>query len=220
MEFKCKDLVFDYKTLRLLVGIIAFAMPIVALFLASEPLSSISASYHYDIARDKFVGMLFIIGALFWAYNGHTSKEAWASKGASIAAILIAIYPTRCAGCKTDTHSIIHYGAAIIMFSILAYFCLVLFREHAKKKGKEGKRRSKIYFYCGSIMIGCMVVIGVTELFNIQIKLRVVFWGEWIALVAFGVAWFVASKCLPSFLVDKNAKDKNGDPDAFQFFRK
>jgi hypothetical protein len=54
--------VFDYRALRLLVGIIAFALPIAVPLIASTNLTSISASY-YTNSRDIFVGMLFIVGS-------------------------------------------------------------------------------------------------------------------------------------------------------------
>ena len=63
--------VFDYRALRLLVGLIAFALPIVVSLLSIKTLPSISASYHAE-GRDAFVGMLFVVGAFLWAYNGHT----------------------------------------------------------------------------------------------------------------------------------------------------
>ena len=62
--------VFDYRALRLFVGIIAFALPFVVIVLSPVPLSSISASYFTE-ARDAFVGMLFFVWAFLCAYNGH-----------------------------------------------------------------------------------------------------------------------------------------------------
>ena len=38
------DKVFDYRTLRLLIGLIAFSLPFVADMLATIPIASISAS--------------------------------------------------------------------------------------------------------------------------------------------------------------------------------
>ena len=140
--------VFDYRALRLLMGIIALSLPFVVSLIAFESLSSISASY-YTEARDAFVGLLLIVGAFLWAYNGHGPKEAIASKIASVAAILVAIFPTSCADCTvkiptifpvTKITPIIHYVAALCLFSILAYFCFGPFRKNTKgKKGKKAK---------------------------------------------------------------------------------
>ena len=191
--------VFDYRALRLLMGIIALSLPFVVRAVAASPLSSISASYYTD-ARDAFVGMLFIVGAFLWAYNGHTEPEAWTSKIASLAAICVAIFPTSSDVYTSTITSKIHYGAAATLFAILAYFCLGPFRQGTKgKKGKKG-RRSKIYFVCGLIMVGCILSVLVTKLMLSPETIEaysITFWAEAIALCAFGVAWIVAGKLSP-----------------------
>ena len=65
-----ENLVFDYRTLRGIVGGIAFSFSGVVVVLARTITSSISSSYHTQ-ARDVFVGFLFIIGTLLVAYKGH-----------------------------------------------------------------------------------------------------------------------------------------------------
>ena len=202
MGNKKKSEVFDYRALRLLVGLIAFLLPFTVILLSSNSLSSISASY-YTNARDEFVGMLFIVGSFLWAYNGHTINETIASKGASLSAILVALFPTTCDICKADLSSRIHYTAAAILFAILSYFCLVPFRKDTK--GKSGKKglRSKIYLICGIIMITCMVVIFISNAViskEIVTKLSLTYWGETIALAAFGFAWIIAGKYIPLFV--------------------
>lgn len=209
MEPKSRSMVFDYRALRLLLGIIAFTLPFIVTLVAKETLSSISASYYTD-ARDAFVGMLFVVSALLWAYNGHSNREARASKVAAIAALFVAICPTAEPGGKTTCITIIHYTSAGLLFAILAYFCLVPFRLNTKgQKGKKG-RRSKIYFICGCIMIACGIGLGLASLVlsNEKIEsLDLVYWAETIALLAFGVAWIVAGKYLPP-LVDKEEELK------------
>ena len=197
-----KEVLFDYRALRLLMGFIALALPFAVSVLSSSPLSSISASY-YTEARDAFVGMLFVVSAFLWAYNGHSLKEAYASKIASLAAVFVAIFPTSCDLCKPELKSVIHYGAAATLFAILAYFCFGPFRKNTKgKAGKKG-RRSKIYFTCGCIMVGCMLGLVVSKLTmsDETIKaLRVTYWAEAIALCAFGFAWIVAGKYFRPFV--------------------
>ena len=205
MTTKTECTVFDYRALRLLMGLIALSLPVVVLILSSSSLSSISASYHTE-ARDAFVGMLFVVSAFLFAYNGHTSRESKASKGASLATIFVAIFPTSCDLCKTDIISNIHYVAAAILFAILAYFCFGPFRRNTKDKGGKKGRRSKIYFVCGWIIVGCILGVIVTKITQPGAStqaLSVTFWAEAIALGAFGVAWIVAGKSkLLSFLVD------------------
>ena len=98
-------------------------------------------------------------------------------------------------------------GAAIL-FAILAYFCFGPFRE--KTKGQPGKkgRRSKIYYICGWIMILCILAVGISKITlpDEAIKaLKITYWAEAIALVAFGVAWITAGKFLSPLVNEEEA---------------
>ena len=196
--------VFDYRALRLLIGLIAFTFPFIVSLISLSPLSSISASYHTE-ARDVFVGMLFIVASFLWAYNGHTTGQARASKVASLLAIIVALFPTSCGTCEADLISRIHYIGAAILFGILAYFCFGPFRKNTKgQPGKKG-RRSRIYAICGWIMILCILAVGISKITlpDEAIKaLKITYWAEAIALGAFGVAWITAGKFF-SPLVDE-----------------
>jgi hypothetical protein len=211
MKLNWSGRVFDYRALRLLIGLIAFILPFAVSLLSSKPLSSISASY-FTKGRDAFVGMLFVVGAFFWAYHGHTSAQAYASKAASITALLVAVFPTTCPTCETTAKSVVHYIAAATLFAILSYFCLGPFREHTKRQGGKRGMRARIYLVCGYIMIACIAVIGLGEFIlsdETMESLRITYWGEAIALGAFGIAWIVSGKYL-RFLVD--------DEDALKLF--
>lgn len=202
-----KNIVFDYRALRLLMGIIALALPFVVIFLSSGKLSSISASYHAE-ARDAFVGMLFVVSAFLFAYNGHSSKESIASKAASLAAISVALFPTSCNDCMPDITTTLHLLSAALLFSILTYFCFVPFRNNTK--GQPGKKglRSKIYFACGWIMIGCMlsILLGKLILTEDEMKaIRLMFLAEATSLCAFGFAWIVSGKYFRLFADDDEA---------------
>ena len=198
------SMVFNYRTLRLIVGIIAFALPFTVSLVSSSSLTSISASY-YTEARDAFVGMLFVVGAFLFAYNGHSVYQAWASKVAAVAAIFVAICPTSCDNCDVTTTSTIHYVAAAILFLILAYFCFGPFRTNTKGQGGKKGLRSKIYFICGSVIVASMLSLVITKLTTLDDKLHVIsytYWAEAVSLCAFGFAWFVAGKYF-SIFVDK-----------------
>jgi len=197
--------VFDYRVLRLLVGIIAFAIPICVTIISSDSLSSISASY-FTKARDAFVGMLFIVSAFLWAYNGHSKTQSYMSKIAAVSAIFVAVFPTVRDNCETSTTSVIHYVSAFILFSILTYFCLGPFRKNTRGKGGKKGRRSIIYLICGLIMFASMLGIGIGEIAlsdELMATLRITYWAETIALFSFGCAWMVAGKYFKP-LVDKD----------------
>jgi hypothetical protein len=196
MENKINTEVFDYRGLRLLMGLIALFLPVIVSILAAKLLTSISASYYSD-ARDMFVGLLFVVGAFLFAYNGHSETESLASKIAAVSALFAASFPTACDGCPSGAGSIIHYAAAAILFSILAYFCFIPFREKIKGQGGKKARRNIIYLVCGWVMIGSMAVIFIAnQVLSEQILMawRVTYYGEAIALMAFGVAWTASGK--------------------------
>jgi hypothetical protein len=241
---KSKDnLVFDHRTLRLIVGGIAFSFSLVVFILATTITSSISSSYHTD-ARDVFVGFLFVIGVLLIGYKGHPQKLApgnhgkfwrrirryWArheedfiSTIGGVAAIAAAVCPTTCDSCTRDLKSNIHTIAAIILFSIVVYFCLVAFLRSAYSKTAEGqdrefrflqvvkyalrreegnadssaKPRILLYLFCGMgivlVMIGLFVA-EFTVLDETRIAYKLTYWAETIALFLFGIAWMAASQ--------------------------
>jgi len=209
-----RNAVFDYRALRLLMGIIALTLPFVVSAIATGKLSSISASYHTD-ARNAFVGQLFIVASFLWAYNGHARRESVFSKIASVAALLVATCPTDCDVCNSvckvcEGHwtVYVHYISAVTLFLILTYFCLGPFRDKKRGLGPMRKRRRRIYLGCALIMVACMLAAAIAKLLlsNQQlIQYRVLFWAESIALCAFGVAWIVAGKCV-KYLVDSKER--------------
>lgn len=156
--------VFNYKTLRLLVGIVALALPFVVLLAARNtrpPIDSISASYWVDNARDLFVGGLFMIATLMLAYNGHDPSgdahnvangeptphplvkwlsEKWLSKVAAIMAAGVALFPTTKPNGEPTTDTVLHYVSAVALFAIITYFCLGSFRKRALEKAVKADR--------------------------------------------------------------------------------
>lgn len=142
---------FDYHDLRLMVGCIAFLFPVAVLLITLKVTPSISASYHTH-ARDVFVGLLFVIGALLVAYKGHNQPEERISTIGGLAAIVVALFPTVCDSklfptacyaelvptictrCGTALNSNIHKFAAFILFSTVVYFCLVAFLSRVFSK--------------------------------------------------------------------------------------
>ena len=97
-------------------------------------LDSISDAYYAsDASRNVFVGCLFAVSAFLLAYNGFSRKEMIASKIASGAAFLVAMFPCVCDR-QVDVSVHVHGTAAAAMFLILAYLCFV-FRQRATAKG-------------------------------------------------------------------------------------
>ena len=86
------------------------------------------------------------------------------------------------------------------MFLILAGFCYIFFDRARKKTHVQAKIRAWVYAACGIVIITTIVVLGVDgiadELISKKIP-RLTFYGENVGLVAFGIAWLIASRVLP-----------------------
>ena len=149
------DLVFNYRTLRLIIGALAFAFPAMVIALTGEVTTSISASYYKEPARDVFVGFLFVIGALLISYKGHvqevmdsehpsllrrlwdwlkTHQEDVVGSIGGMAAIFTALNPTACDSCSMDTKALIHSSGAFVLFSTVVYFSLIAFLRSLNRK--------------------------------------------------------------------------------------
>lgn len=144
-------LVFNFRTLRLIIGALAFAFPCAVIALSGKITTSISASYHEVQTRNVFVGFLFIIGALLVSYKGHRVVVA-NSEGSKIwvlakryqedlvsllggmAAIATALFPTTCDTCTPDLIGNVHTTGAVLLFAAVVYFCLVAFPRSVNEK--------------------------------------------------------------------------------------
>jgi hypothetical protein len=190
----------DHRTIKLLVGLIALTLASIATLLAGVGLESISEAYYAtDASRNIFVGSLFAVSAFLLAYNGFSRREMIASKIASAAAFLVAMFPCTCDR-EVDIALHVHGTAAATMFLVLAYLCFV-FRHRATAKGyPQAKARATIYLVCGVVILVCVAVLGLDYLTKHAIAGRIprlTFRGEETALIAFGISWLVASRVLP-----------------------
>ncbi len=199
--------------------------------------TSISVTYHLG-ARDIFVGSLFVVSAFLFSYNGFLSDkypnnqlaQSRLSKLAGACAVIVALFPTTCNEqwvldvtkistglCGSKPHldflpvGAIHTGAAVVLFIILAIFCLHYFQIGTKGEGGKKERRSRIYRKCGWTMVGAMIVGAISsaaEFFGWSggFVLKIMFFVELVCLFAFGIAWLVAGKQLPYFASDEERK--------------
>lgn len=187
---------FEYTTLRLLLGLIAFCLPFAVSLASSTRLYSISGAY-YSEAKYLLLVMLVLVGIFLFAYSGHSVEESLASKVASIAVILLIVLPPDCTDCSTTITGQLHFIAGAVLFLILAYFCLVPFQKDTHGATGKRRRRSLIYRICGWTMLACIIGLFFANVFlsgTTINKYRLTYYGEAIALIAFGVAWIVSGK--------------------------
>jgi hypothetical protein len=214
------ELVQSYITLRRAVGWIALALPFVLIGIhRGKPLTSISQSYYRDVDA-IFVGFLCAIGVFLLFYRGYDGRDRAASLVAGVCAIIVSQVPCGI-GCRLPSLPIdglwewsdyypfifttLHFCAAALMFSALAYFCLALFPE-TDKPGHEGHRkilRNRVYRICGVIIVITMAVKAADALwahFNSDGFLWDVgtYCVESTMVIAFGVSWAVKGESFPA----------------------
>jgi len=215
--------VLSYYTMRRAVGIIAVTLPfalasgsmlaalIGPLHALPQPLVERSISdYYYTPMRDYYVGSLFAIGAFLACSRGYDHRDEITGYLAGAFAFIVALVPDvnpyhHVHNAFHENLGRIHLVAASLMFLVLAYFCLVLFRKsHPGRPITRHKRhRNRVYLACGVVIVACMscmLPLAYKPLHNLLWPSGILFWCESLALMAFGVAWLVKGEV---FLRDK-----------------
>ncbi len=212
-----KPLLRHYRTLRLIVGGLGIALPLILAIGAwvlppSDPIQNTISDYYYTIMRGVFIGVLFAIGVFLYAYQGYErSKDMrWFEPSDSIAgnlacffALGVALFPTTEVGASSTWVGRVHTGSAAALFLTLAYFSLRLFTKTAQDGDRSEQKviRDRIYKTAGWAILVCIGLIalynaaGVDPLSGLA-SLNPVFWLESLALWAFGWSWFVKGETL------------------------
>jgi hypothetical protein len=182
-----------YMGLRRAVGLIGILLPFSLMlgnyFIFKGPivLRSISRYYHSDI-RDVFVAALCAMALFLFFYSGYGRRERWAGILAGFLTLGVVFFPTTLAG-PTSLIGTLHYTCAALLFLLLAW--ISLFHFPRKRPGTAKQVTDTIQVICGLLMIACVVAIALYYAF-FRVEGRetcVVFVGETVALVAFGVSW-------------------------------
>jgi hypothetical protein len=96
---------------------------------------------------------------------------------------------------------VLHVAFSGIFLLTLAFFALFLFTR-TRPGGQPTPRktvRNRIYVTCGVVIIACVLLIVLTPVVisaPVKDAWHPVFWWEAIAIVAFGVSWFVKGQTL------------------------
>lgn len=99
----------------------------------------------------------------------------------------------------------IHVPSAIVLFIVLALFCYFVFLKPRTRLAFDGteednsgdsskKLRNLIYWLCLLALLGAMAVIALHLTGLVSLPDDIVFWGEAVGLVAFGIAWLTHSR--------------------------
>ena len=206
----------DVALLRTTLGYLGMGLPPVLLlggcFIFREGLRDSLSSYYHSGMGDVFVGVLWVLGILLFAYKGYTRWDRYAGYAACVSAVGVAIFPTSTGSDSPGNGEIfsistLHFICAAALFSTLIYFSGFSFTQKRKdKKPTKGKkRRNVVYVGCAIVMTGCMLLIGIYKIWfegppssspSSSGWFKPVFWLESIAVMVFGVSWFTKGESL------------------------
>ena len=201
----------DYLAMRKAIGILGMALPFILLigytFTGGCGVKSCVSEYYYTNMRDVFVGTLCATGLFLISYKGKLRIDNISSSFAGVCAFIVAFFPCspdpQDVTCKIPSYDLIHLIAAIGFFISLILISAGLFTrvDKGKKKTKQKKQRNGVYIICAIVMFLSILAIPFEKcLFPGLSVYSPEFWLESIALIAFGVSWFIKGK---TFLQDK-----------------
>ena len=204
MKRKYLDHTHSYLSLRKAVGWIGILLPFVLMFglkvLFGEDLIQPSMSHYYFTGmRDVFVGSLCAVALFLFFYSGYDWRDDWTGNLAGVFALGVAFFPTTEYG-PAEGIGVWHFIFASLLFICLAFFSLFLFTKHGGSPSREKRIRNRIYIICGIVMLAILLAMFV-YLRWIQSGSSpgsFVFWGEAMALIAFGVSWLTKGGSLYS----------------------
>ena len=210
----------DTIRLRLLLGVLAIALPIIVSILALVfgyipghiiP-NSISATYYMDPCITPFMGILISASILLICYRGYDLLDDIICTISGVMGLCICLFP--CYNSQFDVvgtfqipmnvSSILHNVTAAIFFILLAFNSFFLFTKGDKNPTSNKKKRNIIFRICGIGMIASFLLLIPGYIFNIYGMTWVV---ELIALAFFGISWLTKADIFPFLFCDTPYKD-------------
>lgn len=212
--YKTKPELISYRQLRMLIGLIGFLLPVILITgncINKETfiLESSISHYYYSCMGDVFVGLLCAVAIFLFTYKGHIKEEedllsdSFTGNVACIFALGVAFFPTAENNTVQTNVSWIHYIAAGLFFSSLAYFSLVQFTKSKGELTPMKILRNKIYKACGWTIVLCIIMLllyNIPFLKNAVESTHYFIAFEILALWAFAFSWLVKAEV---FFADK-----------------
>ena len=207
LESPNDSLVQSYLALRKAIGTIGMLLPFVlvlgTMILGESRILPSISDYYYSIMGDVFVASLCAVGVFLWSYRGPDHVDDLAGDIASVSAIGVALFPTTPVGATATQELVghVHFFFAFVFFSTLTFFALVLFRKMSSAKPPTERKllRNSVYTVCGYAIAGCIVLIVFVMWLPTDSpihNLNPVFWLESVAVLAFGISWFVKGEAI------------------------
>jgi hypothetical protein len=204
--------VLSYHAMRRMVGIIALLLPFVlagGTILISllgpghalpDPLLQRSISdYRYTAMGGCSIGSLCAIAAFLMCARGYDLTDEITGYLAGFLTLGVALCPS--VNPRDPVHTplqlelnLVHTVLAALMFLVLAYFCLFLFRKTSpdRRRTRRKRHRDIVYAICGTVILVCdamMLSLYQGSVARFLSPIHPLLTGESLALIAFGVAW-------------------------------
>ena len=194
-----KHMAGTYHNLRLGVGLIGIALPIVLwlggmLFDREALRASMSAYYYSDAMRNTFVGALITIGVILYLYKGFSTKENVALNLAGFFAVAVAMIPTHPADVEGPLITA-HRVAALLFFASIAYVAIFRASDTLSliRDTDDAQKLRAVYRSLGIAMVLLPLIAVILATRDAAVKSVVVFIVEAFAVWTFGVFWLVKS---------------------------
>ena len=220
-EHKTMELVQSYTRVRLALGFLGLALPVILLIggIFDEPrpghrgIEPTISDFYHTTYRDIFVGSLCAIGVFLISYRGYPRdrgewiNDDWLATIAGIAAFGLAFFPNEGGGrtvvsmsqrmVGADIAPVLHYSFALVFFLCLAGFCFFKFAKTSKTW------RRQIYLACGWGIMAALVLTAIAVLFKrviggpigaFVVENSLIFYLEALGVWAFAVSWIVKSR--------------------------
>lgn len=176
-------------------------------------LASVS-HYYYTTMGCVFVGLLYATGLFLFLYKGDNLAELIATRFAAICIIAVALLPTSkdVYGCSTHAYQPDALGeelhkafAAFFLLTMSILFCLF---TRSSSMNKLIRSRNRLYRVCaGTICVIVVTIVALSkpgwldqgarqQLLSWTTTYKPIFWLEWLALAAVGVAWLTKGQWL------------------------
>jgi len=193
----------EMQRIRNTLGIMGMLLPITLLFFnnvfgqdvnPSGVMTSISATW-YSIAAPFFICLVSGVGFFLFFYKGYDIRDRVLCFIAGIGALGLVFFPCILSGVElrnflnvpAGVSNILHFIFAFTFFAALIY---IIGFQFTKTKGiytRKKRNRNILYIICAALMFFALLLGGLGSFFFDWTD--GLFWGESIALWAFGIAW-------------------------------
>lgn len=181
----------SYRSLRKVVGALGMGLPFLLIVGNSWVVEGSISFYYYTKMSTVFTGILVAFGLILITYRGTDQTPGFLNENvltniAGACALLVALVPTKFGSC-TDmliyahndaVRGWIHNISAVLFIFLMGLVVLMKFGEAR-------------YFQITYRVLGTIVLLGLLyAIYSFVAKVdQGIFWGETVAIFAFGVAW-------------------------------